>query len=450
MPEFGPDGKVKTVLTIARDLTHRKEIEDALHESEKKYRTVVENLHEGVWLIDDAARTTFVNAPMTELLGYTAEEMLGEEIFKFVDPAQEATARANLERDRAAEHANYQFEFRRKDGEAIWTQIAATSLFDEQGAYQGLLAGVMDITELKRAEEELLRRAQEFEALVERSPDIIARIDPSLRLNYINPAVERVTGRPREWFLDKTPAERRLPPDEAAAREQALRQVFDTGHELVIEHKNATLTGDRYFQSRLVPELDADNQVRAVLVIERDIDELKRTQQTLEEQTLLDPLTGVANRRFLERFGTREWSREARGQQPIAAIMIDIDRFKAYNDQYGHGQGDECLRRVATALRGELHRPSDTLVRYGGEEFLVVLPECDLSAAQEVAERLRHAVESCGLAHFGNREGEGVSISLGVAAMNAHEGELHELLAAADAALYRAKEKGRNRVETSS
>lgn len=449
VPEFDPGGKVKTVLTITRDLTHRKQTEDALHESEKKYRTLVENLHEGVWLVDDAARTTFVNAPMAQLLGYAREEMLGEELFKFMDPQHVAAAKANLERGRAGVHANYEFEFRRKDGEAVWTRIAATPLFDEQGAYQGALAGVIDITERKRAEEELFRRAQEFEALVERSPDIIARVDRSLRLRYINPAVERLTGRPREWFLGKTPAERELPPDEVAVREQALRHVFDTGRERVVEHKNPSLTGDRYFQTRLVPELDADNQVNAVLVVERDIDDLKRSQQKLEEQTLLDPLTGVANRRFLERFGAREWSREARGHLPIAVIMIDIDRFKAYNDHYGHGQGDECLRRVATVLRGELHRPADTLVRYGGEEFVAILPECDLTAAQEVAERLRRAVEACNLPHFGPRKGKRVSISLGVAAMNAHEGEFQDLLAAADAALYRAKEKGRNRVETS-
>lgn len=450
VPEFGPDGQVKTVLTIARDLTHRKQIEDALHESEKKYRTLVENLHEGVWLIDDAARTTFVNAPMSQLLGYAPEEMVGEELFKFMDPQHVAAAKANLERGRTGARANYEFEFRRKDGEAVWTRIATAPLFDEQGEYQGALAGVIDITERKRADDELFRRGQEFEALAERSPDIIARVDRSLRLCYVNPAIERLTGRPREWFLDKTPRERELPPDEVITREQALRHVFDTGRELVIEHKNPSLTGERYFQARLVPELDPDNQVKSVLVVERDIDDLKRTQQALEELVLVDPLTGVANRRFLERFVGREWSREARHQLPVAAIMIDIDCFKAYNDHYGHGQGDACLRQVAATLRGALHRPADTLVRYGGEEFVVVLPECDLSAAREVAERLRQAVETCDLPHFGARKGERVTISLGVAAMNAHEGEFHDLLAAADAALYRAKEKGRNRVETSS
>ena len=128
--------------------------------------------------------------------------------------------------------------------------------------------------------------------------------------------------------------------------------------------------------------------------------------------------------------------------------MIDIDHFKDYNDHYGHAQGDECLRQVTRTLKDALHRPADTLVRYGGEEFVVLLPESDLAAAQDIAERLRQAVQSSKLFHLTSPVASQVSISLGVAAMNAHEGEFDDLLAKADAALYRAKEKGRNRVET--
>ena len=449
VPEFGRDGLVNTVLTITRDLTQRKQVEDALHESEQKYRTLVDNLYEGIWLIDADARTTFVNARMAELLGYRPEEMLGRDMFTFMDAQLTQTANENLARGKAGAQAEYDFEFRRKDGEPIWTHIATTPLFNGRGEYQGALAGVIDITERKRAEDALYRREQEFAALAERSPDIIARIDRSLRVCYINPAVERLTGRPREWFLGKTPAERELSQEDVITREQALRQVFDSGQELVVEHKNPSLTGERYFQSHLVPEFGPDNTVKYVLVVDRDIHDLKRAQQALEELTLLDPLTGIANRRFLERFVGREWLREARYHLPVAAIMIDIDHFKDYNDRYGHAQGDECLRQVVKVLRESLHRPADTLVRYGGEEFLVLLPESDVAAAQEIAERLRQAVEAQNLVHSASPIADRVTISLGVGARNAHEGEFDDLLAAADAALYRAKEKGRNRVETS-
>jgi diguanylate cyclase (GGDEF)-like protein/PAS domain S-box-containing protein len=449
VPEFDNTGEVQTVLTITRDLTERKRTEDALQASERKYRALVENLYEGVWLLDEADRTSFANARLGELLGYPVEDMLGHSVFDFMDRRQVDAMLANLECGKAGERAEYDFEFRRKGGEPIWTRVATTPVFDERGRYEGTLIGLVDITERKRAAEALYRREQEFAALVERSPDIIARVDASLRLCYINPAVERLTGKPRDWFIGKTPAERELSHQEVIVREAALRDVFESGEERVVEHKNPSTTGERYFQTRLVPEFGPDGRVESVLVVERDIDDLKRAQDALEELTLLDPLTGVANRRFLERFVGREWLREARQRLPIAAIMIDIDHFKDYNDHYGHAQGDDCLRTVSQALRKSLHRPADILVRYGGEEFIVLLPESDLGAAREIAERLRQAVEAMRLPHPTSPIGDRVTISLGVAAIKPHEGEFGHLLVAADAALYRAKERGRNRVEMS-
>jgi diguanylate cyclase (GGDEF)-like protein/PAS domain S-box-containing protein len=449
VPEFGLDGEVNTVLTITRDLTQRKEAEDALNESEQKYRTLVDNLYEGIWLIDDEERTTFVNARMAEMLGYSSDEMLGKTPFTFMDPQNVDTAKVSLKWSKSGARAIYELEFRRKDGEMIWARVAAAPILDARGAYRGLLAAVVDITERKHAEEALHRREQEFAALAERSPDIIMRLDRSLRVLYINPAIERITGQPRESFLGKMPTECELPQDEIDLRVQALERVFDSGEEQVLEHKNPTLTGDRYYQTRLVPEFDADGTVQRVLMVARDIDDLKRAQAVLEELALVDPLTGVANRRYLERFVGSEWLREARKRLPIAAIMIDIDHFKDYNDHYGHAQGDECLRQVTRTLKEALHRPADTLVRYGGEEFIVLLPESDLAAAQDIAERLRQAVQSSTLFHLTSSAASHITISLGVAAMNAHEGEFEDLLAEADKALYRAKEKGRNRVETS-
>lgn len=449
VPEFGTSGAVETVIAITRDLTERKRAEEALQASERKYRALVENLYEGVWLLDADANTTFVNARLAELLGYPAEEMLGRSVFSFMEPQQVDAMRSKLERGAAGARAEYDFEFRCRDGEPIWTRVAATPVVEDGGSYRGALIGLVDITERKRAAEALHRREQEFAALVERSPDIIARVDASLRLRYVNPAIERLTGKPRDWFIGKTPAERELSPEEVVLREATLREVFESGEESIVEHKNPSLDGERVFQTRLVPEFGPTGKVESVLVVERDIDDLKRAQEALEELTLLDPLTGVANRRFLERFVGREWLREARQRLPIAAIMVDIDHFKDYNDHYGHTQGDTCLRTVSQTLRGALHRPADILVRYGGEEFIVLLPESDLAAAREIAERLRQAVEALALPHPTSPIGDRVTISLGVAAVQAHEGEFDQLLIAADAALYRAKEKGRNRVEAS-
>lgn len=134
----------------------------------------------------------------------------------------------------------------------------------------------VDISERRRIQDALRRREQEFTALVERVPEIVARVDRALRLRYVNPAIERLSGRRRDWFLGKTPAALELSREEVVLRETALRHVFDSGRECVLEHKNPSLTGERYFQTRLVPEFGLDGNVETVLIVDRDIDDLKR------------------------------------------------------------------------------------------------------------------------------------------------------------------------------
>ncbi len=167
VPELGADGQVETVLAISRDITERKRAEAALRESASKYRTVVESLYEGIWLIDAEGITTFVNARMAELLGYRAEEMLGKSLFEFMGEAAMAMARANLARGYGGVKADYEFEFRRKDGTPLLTRIATTPLFDEAGRYRGALAAAVDLSAQKEAERALRTYAQGQDFLVE-------------------------------------------------------------------------------------------------------------------------------------------------------------------------------------------------------------------------------------------------------------------------------------------
>ncbi len=434
-------GRPDSLFGITQDVTERRRQEWALRE---RFRLMAEALDNMVRVSGPAmSEVIYVNPAYERISGRSRSELYARpsSYFDAIHPEhREWLARTLTAPDATQWEAEYRII--RPDGTERWLLERGLPLRDEQGRVNLTIGVARDITKHKHAEEALYRREQEFEALVDRSPDVIARVDRAHRLVYINPAIERLTGRPREWFLGKTPAERELP-----AQATALQQVFESGAERIIEYTTPSPGGDRYFHSRLVPEFDQQGKVASVLMVDRDITELKQAQQVLERLAQQNPLTGVANRRYLEQFIQREWQREVRHRHPVALIMADIDHFKAYNDRYGHQQGDACLRQVAQVLKSHVRRPTDLLVRYGGEEFAIVLSETDLQEAAQLAEAMHRAQASLKLPHEASPVAPVVTISFGVAAAPAHAISFSELLHHADQALYRAKQKGRNRVE---
>ena len=169
-----------------------------------------------------------------------------------------------------------------------------------------------------------------------------------------------------------------------------------------------------------------------------------RLRETLRGQSIRDPLTGLFNRRYMEETLDRELSRAEREHRPLAVILLDIDRFKHYNDTFGHEAGDVVLSSLGALLRNA-SRAGDVACRYGGEEFVLILPAASLIDAQRRAEEIRESIRSLRVTHAG-RPLEGVRCSMGVAAFPEHGGVGGALLRAADAALYRAKREGRDQV----
>ncbi len=179
----------------------------------------------------------------------------------------------------------------------------------------------------------------------------------------------------------------------------------------------------------------------------RNLQEIAGLQEQLREQANRDPLTGLYNRRFLDSTLERELARCRRDGHSLSLIMLDVDYFKKYNDRYGHQAGDECLRSVARTLQESAKRASDLAARYGGEEFSLVLADTDAAVAQRLAETVRQSIEALDMPHEQSRTGK-VTISVGVATMtNAAYQDAESLFRAADEALYRAKQGGRNQVQ---
>jgi len=181
--------------------------------------------------------------------------------------------------------------------------------------------------------------------------------------------------------------------------------------------------------------------------IDQAENELTITNRHLETLSFTDPLTALANRRSLDETLEREWARLSRQPDVLSVIMCDVDRFKRFNDRYGHEGGDRCLQQIATALQSVISRPSDLVARYGGEEFALVLPGTDEEGARFLGEKLRAAVQGLAIPNADVGKGACVTISVGVSSIDHFRSDdAASLLKRADEALYRAKEKGRNQV----
>ncbi len=296
-----------------------------------------------------------------------------------------------------------------------------------------------------------------YKTLLESTKAIPWKIDwKTLNFTYIGPQIETLLGWNRSsWRTVDDWAERMHPEDRARVVDFCVEHCRQ-GEDHEADYRALTKDGEYVWIRDVVHVLrDEQGEVESIVGFMFDISERKkielerdRLRQELEELSYLDSLTGVANRRMLDQILEREWTEARLQRQSLSVIMFDIDYFKQYNDHFGHFKGDECLRQVADLLNASATRARDTVARFGGEEFVLVLPQTDAQAALTVAERCFHKLEAANIHHPTSPVVDRITLSCGIATcLPGSDDRLDKFLEQADRALYQAKEGSRNCIQ---
>lgn len=308
-----------------------------------------------------------------------------------------------------------------------------------------------EIKERKEYENALKRSEEQYRAVFSQAAEGIMVINPNGHIVESNQQMENSLGMNTSTLPGHNVLNLIHPGD---LKDQPSQIPFMiAGKVIVIERRLKTADGDyRYFE--ISGNKIGDN---TILLVCRDITERKAAETALEKANLelerianIDGLTQIANRRRFDLRLEHEWKRLLREKQPITLIISDIDYFKQYNDLYGHQEGDSCLITIASILESTLRRPADLAARFGGEEFVILLPNTTLEGGIGKAEEMRKRIVELRIPHNGSTVGPYVTMSFGVSSAIPFEGGIpDDLIAMADKALYQAKQKGRNRVEKS-
>jgi len=489
---------------LKKQMEEKEAMARKLKESEELFRNMVENLGEAVVIADAEQNFLFANQAANRIFEEFETGLVGKNLNGYLSSDQQRLVEWQTARRKRGLKDVYELEINLKDGRKKTLLVNAVPQFDQEGNYISTLAVMTDITEKKKEEAalaeakarlekayaELKKNNEEASLLVEMGDalqlasseeEIISIVINFARqifpedsiLLYLRPGKENHLKLAGNWNFQQKAEELINLDDCWAIRKSAPYFVLNPASEVICPHLKTSSLPNRpvaclplnsygenlgllvVFCCQEGSGKEAGPEVESLLTSKKQLLVTFsqrvamalsnfRLRQKLQEQSIRDPLTGLYNRRYLEETLERELLRARRAGHPVSVIMLDIDRFKKFNDTYGHEAGDFILQAVARTIQKSV-RAEDIVCRYGGEEFTVILPGLELKKAVSRAELILDSVRHLEI-NYGGSLLKNLTISAGVAAFPEHGESWPELLQAADSALLQAKSQGRNRI----
>lgn len=411
------------------------------------HERIVEGAAEGIWVVDAERKTTFVNPAMAEMLGIGAAEIVGTDMFEFIDPTSHKEAAITIKELVNRVGAHFEFSLVNRNGETVWTRMTTSPLESADGEFLGGFALVTNITSEVLASRERVIAESMFAQATQHAPIGQALVSLAGAFLEANAALCEITGYSRDQLLAKSFQEITHPDDVDADVEQAISLASGEINSYSMDKRYIRSDG-RTIWVQLHASMIREEEGEPVHFIAQviDIDKQRKAEeaaanaiQRLAYRSTHDPLTALPNRsKFL---AVLNRSMHSTHDDSIAVLFVDIDHFKRVNDGISHSSGDSVLIEVARRIR-ECVRPDDLVGRLGGDEFAIVAPHIhSTDEALALAERIRLAVSQDSFDTGGSRIH--VSVSIGVA-RSGTGATPQELLSRADAALHLAKTRGRN------
>jgi diguanylate cyclase (GGDEF)-like protein/PAS domain S-box-containing protein len=431
---------------VIRDITERKRTEDALREARDRFRSLFDHAPIGVAMVTLEGRYVQVNRSLCEILGYCEEELQSLTWQELTHPDDLAASSAYARRIVEGEFPRYHLEkrFLHADGHTVWASLSVSLVRDSEGEPLYFVSQIQDVTERKKVEKVIIESEERFRSLVQYSSDIITILDAEGTVQYVSPAVERITGYKPEERIGTNAFDTVHPDDGDRALDTFAEVLKRPGLHPPLEFRVPHKDGSWRYLEHVVNNLLDDPAVRGVVINSRDVTERNAMEEQLQHQAFHDPLTGLPNRAlFIDRLEHALTRANRRGSK-VAVLFMDLDNFKIINDSLGHKAGDQLLIAVAERLKAPL-RPEDTAARLGGDEFTILVE--DISSVGDVA-RIAVRIAEILQPPFALGEQEVfATVSTGIALNSPAHEKPADLLRHADMAMYRAKRRGKARYE---